>query len=972
MDNTGPTLQLISRKKGFKVVHLNVRSLPKKIDQLRIMLHDSNIDVISVSETWLKGALNSALFDIKDYTLYRTDRSFQSGKKVKRGGGLITYVHSRHSAFTENMYEQNTSSKHIEAQWSIIHRPHCRDVIICNLYRPPSGDLDKAIEYLKTCIELLNLSKIDLFMMGDFNVDYLNKSAANFKKLDFFIKSNGLAQLITTTTRNTDKSKSLIDLILTNAKYIEEAGALNHNISDHQPIFAIKKKQRDRRPEVEFKGRSYRNYDRVTFRDRLLESGWEDFYQIRDPNAAWEFVLQRVVPILDQMCPIRNFKIKNYRPEWVTNELLEQIKDTDYFYFKAKQSGDQDAWNIAKHLRNLTNANIRQAKKDFILDELEAHKSDHKKFWKSIRSVIPKDGNSSRQDILLKDGNKKIDRDKVAHFINDYFINIGRNDMLRDSTDFDAGDSMGDPELTQQEWSLEKFTETEVFKVVQNINVSKSSGMENISSFVVKEVFTILIAEITHLFNLSVECSAFPEAWKDALVIPIPKAGNLSKVQNYRPISLLPLPGKLLEKLVHKQLSGYLENIDYLVSDQHGFRKEHSTIHSVAQLVKYTSTKTDQGLPTLVTYIDFRKAFDCVQHSILLRKIAKLNIDRNCLQWLRSYLSDRKQRVLANGTHSTFQKITQGVPQGSVLGPLFYIIYANDLAKSFEYCRVAQYADDTALYVSNIDFRTSVARMQNDLNILSGWCKDNGIMANTDKTKVMLFGGTRIVQNLPNFELKVDNVVLNLVDTYNYLGITLDSQLNFGKHIKKVITKVSGKLNQFRRMRCFLNEKAALRVYKNMLLPVLEYGDILYTGMTKANKKKLQILQNKGLRCAMSKDRYYGTDELHVEGKLLKLKHRREEHLLSFMYDQSKIPGNLKKKKTEGVSTRSSSKILMKTRKPLTERYKKSLAYQGPKKWNALPELIQKVPTKGIFKLQISNWTKKKREAALKALKAVG
>ena len=230
----------------------------------------------------------------------------------------------------------------------------------------------------------------------------------------------------------------------------------------------------------------------------------------------------------------------------------------------------------------------------------------------------------------------------------------------------------------------------------------------------------------------------------------------------------------------------------------------------------------DQSLPTLVTYIDFRKAFDCVQHPILLKRLAQLNLSKGCLEWFENYLANRRQRVLANGVHSTFQQVTQGVPQGSVLGPLFYIIYANNLAKSFEYCQVAQYADDTALYVSSRNFHSSVARMQGDLNILSNWCQDNGILANTDKTKAMLFGGSGIIQDVPDFVLKIEGVILNIVDTYNYLGITPDSQLNFATHIKKVITKVSGKLNQFRRMRCFLNTKC-MKTYSYLCLSMETY-----------------------------------------------------------------------------------------------------------------------------------------------------
>ena len=181
------------------------------------------------------------------------------------------------------------------------------------------------------------------------------------------------------------------------------------------------------------------------------------------------------------------------------------------------------------------------------------------------------------------------------------------------------------------------------------------------------------------MFNLSLETAVFPDAWKEALVIPIPKGGNLTLVQNYRPISLLPLPGKVLEKLMHKQLTNYQEEKSLITSNQHGFRKNHSTVHSIAQLTTYINKKADVGLPTLAAFVDFRKAFDCVQHQILLDKLSELSINERVVKWFRSYLTHRKQRVLANNVYSVAQSITQGVPQGSVLGPPFYILYANDI-----------------------------------------------------------------------------------------------------------------------------------------------------------------------------------------------------------------------------------------------------------------------------------------------------
>ena len=215
------------------------------------------------------------------------------------------------------------------------------------------------------------------------------------------------------------------------------------------------------------------------------------------------------------------------------------------------------------------------------------------------------------------------------------------------------------------------------------------------------------------------------------------------------------------------------------------------------------------------------------------------------LTWVRSCLENRKQRVLENGTYSEYHTITQGVPQGSVLGPMLYIMYANDLAGVLcKHCKVAMYADDTVIYTANDDFEVSISNLQIGLNLLAGWCNANGLFVNTQKNKIMSFGGVQLLKSLPPFEMKFNKVLLEKVTSYKYSGITLDSQLNYNLHVNKTINSAT---------RNFLNTKAAIMVYKGMLLPILEYGDILLSATSNVNKKRLQILQKKGLRCALNK-----------------------------------------------------------------------------------------------------------------------
>ena len=962
MDRPG-TMQDFKGIKGLKLVHCNVRSLVKKIDQVRVMVEGSEIDVLTLSETWLKQYMASPLIDIEGYQTFRQDRRPGSGGG-KRGGGLVMYVGTKYAESCESLDELNVSNENIEAQWLYIHRQNCRDVVVCNVYRPPKGDLKKAISYLDDGLKTLNLSKLDIFLLGDFNINYKNKKSPDYKRFDFFAQSNGLTQHINSTTRNNEKTKSLLDLAITNSKFISHAGTLEHYISDHQPIYIVHKKGRDERQSAKFSGRSYRNFNAADFEDKLRALDWGGFFDISDPGVAWEFIIQRITSVLDVICPIRTFHIKNYRPDWMTKELIEQIKDRDYFYKRAKTTGDTDAWNIAKYLRNITNSNIRQAKREFILQELELHDENPKKFWKVIKKVVPSNTSSQHHDILLKHEGSRVPKEQVAHFINEYFINVGNFEPPpsgnQSETQVDMGETqvdMGDDREADSEGpTLTYFSEVcerEVLRLVKDVNVSKSSGIDDVSSFILKEAFRVLVREVTHMFNLSVRTSSYPDAWKQALVIPIPKTGNLSKVQNYRPISLLPLPGKILEKLIHHRLSGYLEKENLLSVNQHGFRQGHSTMHAVAQLSNYIGKNLDNRTPTLVTYVDFKKAFDCVQHNLLLGKLQDLGLGAEVLGWVTSYLAGRRQRVYANNVYSTSQRVTQGVPQGSVLGPLFYIIYANEVAKVAKNCEVALYADDTVLYEANANFNESVAKMQDDIDSLGAWCGANGIMANTGKIKVMVFGSTTALGKLPQFNITLEDTPLQNVNMYKYLGITLDSQLTFNQHVTRTIGTVTAKLKQFQRMRSFLNTKAALMVYKNMLLPILEYGDIFLSAATCLNRKRVQVLQNKGLRCALGRDIETSVCDLHEEAKLLQLKYRREQHLLNFVYDQAQNQDMLKTRPALTIKTRSSKKKLLKIKRPNTEKFKKSLAYLGPKKWNRLPEGFHHTQDKHSYKLLV-------------------
>ena len=679
----------LGEQKGLKFLNLNVRSLFKKIDQCRLWCSNEDVDIISFSETWLNKTIPDSALSIDGYQCIRQDRNLRNTRKTK-GGGLVTYVHDRHSDKIQELPELSITNSNCEALWTKLTMPHSRDIIFCNIYRPPNGKIKTFLEYLEECLSSINTDKSDIFIMGDVNVDYSSKQTANYKKLSFFIKSNQLEQKISCSTRTTCKSATILDLVITNSKYVSNAGTLPSYFSDHQPIFVVKKKTRDNRPKVTFEGRTYKNFNVEEFKTILSRKAWVNIIDFTSVEKAWQTLFKEIVKELDLMCPRKKFKTRSKKPAWMDHHLIEQMKDRDYFYRKAKRTGEIDDWNIAKHLRNTVNASIRQAKANYIIGELETSKDDPKKFWRIIKSVFPSKQNKTKKGLSLVDNDGcPVKSAEVPNYVNDYFVNIGGMIALSLGKGSGGVPVQQTPPTSQGEDLIEfaDVNETDVYREVRKVNIKKSSGYSEINSKCLKLALEAVIPELTVIFNLSINMQKFPNTWKVATVIPIPKPGNRKEVRNYRPISLLPLPGKILEKLIHRQLGQDLELSNFFTDSQHGFRKNRSTTHAVLQLVNHININADMKTPTMVVFIDFRKAFDCVCHEKLVDKLASANLSPGALNWIRDYLDGRKQRVLANGIKSDSLDIQQGVPQGSTLGPLFYIVYAKtsliDLTATF-------------------------------------------------------------------------------------------------------------------------------------------------------------------------------------------------------------------------------------------------------------------------------------------------
>ena len=333
----------IKDSKGIHIAHLNVRSLINKWDTFKVHFNDSNLHIIGLSETWLNDKIPSNLLELShDYVLLRNDRKWseEPSNNVKKGGGVSLYINSNLN-YCEMTYDKhNYSNKNIECQWVSIKQPHSKSLIIGNVYRPPQGNIESFINCLEDILTDINLERVEVLLMGDFNIDILDKNNANRKKLLDLIKPLGLRQIIKDPTRLSPQKNSCIDLLITNSNFIQNAGVCDINLSDHLLILYSRQNIKIKKTKCNFIGRSYRNYDVAAFQRNLVNANWEDFNNSQTTTGKWEIMEKIIRETIDPICPLKSFKIKQEKEPWITNELIEIIKDKDLALKRAKKKKD--------------------------------------------------------------------------------------------------------------------------------------------------------------------------------------------------------------------------------------------------------------------------------------------------------------------------------------------------------------------------------------------------------------------------------------------------------------------------------------------------------------------------------------------------------------------------------------------------------------------------------------------------------
>lgn len=922
---------------GVSFVHLNTQSIFSKIEELRLIAYDTQPDVLCISESWLNQKTPDGFININGYYANRLDR--QTGK---RGGGLVTYFRNNVFEGVSGKYSVLcTSNEDIELQVFELKVRNIQKMIIMNVYRPPSGKVDSFIDTLSSTLQAVEkLHEFDVFILGDCNLAYNQTNNPSYRKLKQLEIRFGLRQIITDPTRINSSVANILDLIFTNSTYISDCGTWEINISDHQPVYAIRKKERTKQPKVVIECRSFKNYIKSDFQQDLQEHNWDNFFLLENPEDAWCFLYETILYYANRHCPYTKFTAKNSQPEWINQEVLEQLKERDRVYRMAKRSDSIELWNQVKKLRNYCNNLIRKAKNEYVILQLEESSGDSKKFWRVINSTFTPSSSQSQCTISLCDPVTKlpVPHNDCPNYMNEFLVAAGpKLACAIPNIPFIATFNRFMTRL-----KLTRITVEETVKVIDQICISKSSAVAKLTSRVLKDAFLAIPIHLNFVYNLSIDTGIFPESWKKGNVVLIPKEGSRSDPNNYRPISLLPLPGKMLEKLIHSRLYTFLESNHILTTKQGGFRPGFSTTLTATSLITDILEAHNVGSLTAAVFVDLRKAFDTIDHVILLRKLHDYGICNSALHWFESYLTHRQQRTMVNGIFSDFQFITHGVPQGSVLGPVLFLLYINDVTQVINQNLIHLYADDTVLYMPGNNSLLVQTQLQACLDTFVKWCKMNKLTINTKKTKSLTFFHNPNQGSECSFT--VDGQRLESVTSYKYLGYVLDKNLNYNLMMTQLVNKMNYKIYLLAKLRPLLTKQAALAVYKSMILSYLDYNLLFYSSAKKSFQNKFQVIQNKAIRIICKLPSRLNVDEHHVKLNIPHVYNRHWYFLMKYMHALSTHPSTTTLD-IRDLPTRLHRGRPFKLPSRSSIQYMKSFIYVGRTLWNQLSPESQMIPT---------------------------
>lgn len=802
--------------------HLNIRSLLPKINDLRDIVNSHRFDILALSETWLSRDVRDADVSIPGYNIVRKDR-------VSRGGGVCFYV------ATYLKFKIVESSDDIEQLWISVEMKRNSNIFGV-IYRPPVLDHKYFLDKIEESVFACSVQSDNIIVMGDVNIDMLNIGASSTKHFESVLDAIGLKQIVNKPTRITNLTETLLDVILvSDSSLVKMCDNLDVDLSDHELTYCILKFDTKVVPHF-ITYRPLNKINLINFVNDLEQLSLQNIYLIEDVSNKVEYLNNCLLGLFDFYAPYKTIKIsKPYKP-WLTHNIRTMIKLRNKAKLKFKKSKSTAHWDEYKQLRNLTEVSIKNEKKAYFNYKLNTRNS--KVVWKELSGLNIKK-RSPALPACLRDPN----------VINNYFIESIPSSSSTDEL-LNYYKSSTWKNFTPN-FEFELVNDTIILQIINGI-ATDAVGADGISSKMLKLCCPFVVPFISHIINTSLILNTFPKQWKEAYVIPVPKVPNPVLLKHLRPISILPAMSKILERVMHQQLTKYLNVCDILPANQSGFRKSHSTTTALMQVSDDILEATDTNKITALILLDLTKAFDTLDHKLLIAKLGYIGLGDGVRDMLLSYLNNRTQRVKIDNDLSKTITLNVGVPQGSILGPLLFNIYTFDIYNKLEHCRAHMYADDCQVYYSfeKESQANATAKITSDLDIINENLKGHSLILNPDKSRLLLFGNKVVVGQIrDSINITVNSVRIAVVESAKNLGIEFDISFRFRTYVSRLVRRSYAALRLLYPHRSYLSTRVKSQLCESLVLSVFLYcAPMYYPCLDQECRRRIQVVQNSCIR----------------------------------------------------------------------------------------------------------------------------
>ena len=719
--------------------------------------------------------------------------------------------------------------------------------------------------------------------------------------------------------------------------------------------------------------RSYKTFDQNKYRDDISMIPFSVCDSFEDPNDSLWAQQTLISDVLDDHAPLKKKKVRANQPAFMNNRLRKSIMNKTRLLRVYKRYPTPVNWERFRKQRNVTTSIRRNSIRQYFVERCgDGPKGEH--FYKTIKPFLSSRYKSGNRSIMIQEGSEVVSEPtSVANSFNEFFANIatsiGNDKNLPKASDYSETSKFVEAAMKyhQQDQSIKNINEKKyeqnfslkytdintVNKIIKNLNTKKATGGDNIPAKALTVASDILAPQLTRLFNSCVDKSCFPDDAKCAIVSPIYKKDDILEKKNYRPVSVLSGTSKVLEKIIETQMNDqWLPNIysDSLTAFRHGYSCQHVIL---ALCEKWRETRENKLLPGLLL-VDLSKAFDCIPHLMIIAKLKAYGADDKTVTLLGDYLSNRRQRVKIDGCVSSWSNIIKGVPQGSIMGPIIFNLFINDIFSTIKDGLLFNYADDNSILVQAQKKEDVIKKLENNAEVIIDWCSRNQMAANPSKFQAMI-----AEEKVPSSLHFGVNTTIESEPQVKLLGIYLDNLMNFNYHVSQLIQKASRQLNCLKRTAYPLNEKLRLLLYKCFISSNFNYCPMVWHHCGLMNTRKLEKIQFRALKFVFS-DYESDYDSLLQKAqiptleinrlrafaiKIYKIQNDLSPAILGNSFKQNSRPYNLRSGKSFTLSNKRTTKYGL-----------HSFQHFGITIWNSLPTHFRSATDLKTFKSLMKTW----------------